>query len=301
MTFSRRMFDTLIMAGAAALSLSLASPALAQGVTIPAERIGVVTGSLDTGLLRADPRGSLEAATACGVDVIEFSFSDLDAEVPAFSGVPVTDIAALGEEFGYIVPSLGIGAGDLTERYDQTVEIAKTLGATHLRISGVDDVEGEPLIDYYTRLADTLNEYGAALAAEGITLSYHNHEQEFIDQVSDGVSGYDLLLAEVNPANAGFELDIGWSAVGGADPAALMAENPGRFHMLHVRDLKVETAADGTVSAVHTAIGEGDMDWEAIFAQSESAGVQWFIIELSEPRGIEASCDNVKYLIDNFT
>src|SRR5690606_6791990 len=141
----------------------------------------------------------------------------------------------------------------------------------------------------------------AALAAEGITLSYHNHEQEFIDQVSDGVSGYDLLLAEVDPANAGFELDIGWSAVRGADPAALMAENPGRFHMLHVRDLKVETAADGAVSAVDTAVGDGDMDRDAIVAQRESAAVRGFIIELSEPGGIEASYDNVKYLIDNFT
>lgn len=305
MKITRRKFDALIMTGAATLSLALAAgPAMAQnasGVTIPVDQIGVVTGSLGRSELTDDTRGTMQAIAECGIKNIEWSFSNLQEDVPSFTGVSLTDILALSNEFGIGAPSLGVGAGDVTERFDLLVEIANDLGASDVRISGVDKVEGESRHDYYSRLAAVLNEAGAALAAEGITLSYHNHEQEFLDDVGDGMSGYDLLLAEVDPANAGFQLDIGWSAVGGADPAALMRDNPGRFHMLHVRDLALTTDAEGNISPTHTPVGEGDMDWEAIFAASEVAGVRWFIVELSGYTGVDASCDAIEYLTANFT
>lgn len=298
MTFLRRPFDALVLT-TTALSLGLAAvPAMAQdaSVTIPADRIGVVSFSFGS-QLRDDPQGTLEALTACGIENIEFSGS-----IDNLRGVSVEQVATFSGELGFAVPSIGVGGDEVSGRTDEVIAAAKALGATYVRISGVDEVEGEADLDYYTRLAGVLNESGAAMAAEGITLAYHNHEGEFLADVGNGMSGYDLLLAEVEPENAVFELDTLWATVGGADPAALMEENPGRFPMLHVRDGVMLADADEP-DADDTTVGQGEIDFEAIFAQSEVAGVEWYFIELGSPQpdGVTATCDSLEYLTATFT
>lgn len=307
MKFSRRKFDTLVLAGAAATALSLgfAGTALAQNassVTIPADKIGVAGFSLG-GDFGENTRNILEQVTACGIENIEFTGSRLADSPPAFQGVSVADLKAYSEEFGFKVPSLGISGADVADRLDIVIEVAKELGAEYVRISGAPNVENESDADYYARLAQLMNGAGAALAEEGIILAYHNHEGEFLADLGNGQSGYDYLLAEVDPANAVFELDTLWAAVGGVDPAVLMQEHPGQFAMLHVRDGLIITNAEGEPDADDTNVGDGEINFEAIFAQAEVAGVEWFIMEIGSPQpdGITATCASLDYLLANFT
>ena len=300
MKISHRAFA---LAGGASTALSLAlaaGPALAQesSVTIPADRIGVVGFTIRDQLEEA-PRETLEAVTECGIQNIEFSGSDLEASPPSFQNVPVPEIAALSEELGFNVPSLGVGGSDLTERLDVVIDAANAVGASYIRISGISDVEGESAEDYYTRLAGVLNEAGAALAEEGITLAFHNHDASFRADVGNGMSGYDLLLAEVNPENAAFELDTYWAAAAGADPAMLLAEHPGRFPLMHVKDGLVTEGEDATF----TTVGEGDVNFEEIFAQADTGGVEYFFIENDRPQpdGVTVTCDSLEYLTNTFT
>lgn len=302
MRISRRAIDALLLAGTtAALSLGLATGgALAQsdGVShlgIPVDRIGVV-GYTFRGQISEDPRGTLEAVAACGIENIEFSFPSLAGDVPAFLGVSVPDIKAYSEEFGFAVPSLGVNGGDLTDRMDVVIASANELGATHIRISGTNRIEGEPEADYYGRLATLLNEAGAVLKAEGITLSYHNHDAEFED-IGDGQTGYDILLAEVDPDNAAFELDLYWAVNGAADPIELITENPGRFVLFHVKDAQRVTV-DGEEQITFATVGQGFIDFPTILALPEVADVEYFFIENDrpEPDGVTSTCEGYAYL-----
>jgi sugar phosphate isomerase/epimerase len=49
---------------------------------------------------------------------------------------------------------------------------------------------------------------------------------------------YDILLEESDPNLVKMELDICWSTCGGIDPVQYFARFPGRFPLVHVKDLK---------------------------------------------------------------
>jgi sugar phosphate isomerase/epimerase len=296
MTKSLRTVRATALAGVAAMVMSVAmtaAPAMAQEshLGIPMDKVGVVSFTLRA-QLGEDPRATLKAVAACGIENIEFSSPRLGDAVPAFAGVPVPEIKAYMQEFGFNVPSLGVNGGDLTDRLDVVISSAKELGATFVRISGVDAVKGETQVEYFNRLADTMNTAGAALAAEGITLAYHNHDREF-RYLGDGDSGYDILLKNVDPANAGFEVDLYWAFVGGANPVKLIEENNGRVVLYHVKD-----AHDVDGKTTMTTVGLGNVPFADIFEHDEAAGVQYYFIENDRPLpdGVTSTCDGYAYM-----
>ena len=82
---------------------------------------------------------------------------------------------------------------------------------------------------------------------------------------------YDILLRESDPAVVDFELDLGWAVAAGADPLALFDKYPGRFKLLHVKDMNAEGQS--------VVVGQGTVDFAGIFAQSEKAGALFYIVE----------------------
>ena len=250
-------------------------------------------------------RATLEAVTACGVKSIEFSIPNLRADVPTLSSVPVPDVKAFSEEFGFNVPSLGVGASDLVDRFDVVLNSAKELGATYVRISGGFDIgEDESDAVYYHNLAELMNTAGAALAAEGITLAYHNHDADF-RYAGGGKSRYRILLDEVDPANAQFELDLYWAYVGNANAIELIEENPGRFKLFHVKDAMEVTAeafsstnATTQTSMTTTTVGNGKINFKEIFDLGATSGVEYYFIEsdFPLPDGVTSVCDSYAYM-----
>ena len=67
------------------------------------------------------------------------------------------------------------------------------------------------------------------------------------------------------------EIDTYWVQHGGEDPAEYIRKMPGRTPLIHIKDM----AEDGAFAEV----GEGVLDWEAIFEASEAGGAAWYIVE----------------------
>ena len=85
------------------------------------------------------------------------------------------------------------------------------------------------------------------------------------------------------------EIDFHWSAVGGADAAALFAEHPGRFALCHVKD----HSSDGRMADV----GAGEIDWAALFSLSSQAGLRHYFVEHDQPGDPLASVEaSYRYL-----
>jgi len=72
-----------------------------------------------------------------------------------------------------------------------------------------------------------------------------------------------------------FELDLFWITQGGQDPLAYFTRYPGRFPLCHVKDM-----ADG---GRMVDVGAGHIDFAAIFARSEQAGLRHYFVEHDEP------------------
>ena len=140
-------------------------------------------------------------------------------------------------------------------------------------------------IESVKRRCSEMNKNAALLKKFGMKYYIHNHSGEF-DVLEDGkTTEYDVLLKETDPALVAMQLDIGWAYVGGQDAIAMFKKNPGRFELWHVKDAKykeLDPKAKPSVrmrSAKIVAIGEGDIDYKAVFANAKVAGLKHFAIE----------------------
>lgn len=135
--------------------------------------------------------------------------------------------------------------------------------------------------DHWKRMAGQFNEIGRKLKAEGIAFGYHNHNMEFV-KVGDR-TGFDILVAETDPALVTFELDVGWVAAGGYDPAELFRKYPDRYFLMHIKDLKPSTQPNIEVRMDPTEVGSGKLDWKQILPAAYAAGVRKYFLEQEPP------------------
>lgn len=226
-------------------------------------------------LMSEDVAGTLDAVAAIGYDEVEFAgyFGHAPGEVRGW-----LDAAGLSS------PAAHVGMEDLTGAgLDAAIETASTLGQRWLVLPWMP--EDMRTTDGYRALADMLNAAGETTARADLRVAYHNHAFEFETVDDDGATGYSLLLEHLDPTLTDLEIDFHWSAVGGADSAALLRDNPGRFTLCHIKDL----TADGRMADV----GAGEIDWAELFALSDTAGLVHFFVEHDQPgeplASIEAS------------
>ncbi|MEL6688332.1 MAG: sugar phosphate isomerase/epimerase, partial [Pseudomonadota bacterium] len=184
-------------------------------------------------------------------------------------------------------------------------DIAATLGSRFAILPWVgDDQRG---LDDYKRHAEMMNRASEAMKSAGVRVAYHNHQFEFFD-LGDGVTGMDILLSETDPDLVDMELDIFWAALAGVSIPDLFAAHPGRFKLCHVKDMKGDGSAYRTsldfatiVGDVMANVGEGDIDFGALFKLNELSGLEYFVVEHDNPprpfqQSVQSSYDNFRAL-----
>ena len=133
------------------------------------------------------------------------------------------------------------------------------------------------------RAAENFNTWGAAFRGAGIKFGYHPHGYEFVPGETAGTTRFDELVAATDPRNVSFQLDVFWAYIAGGDPVKLIEKYGSRWVSLHVKDVRPGAArAAGTSKAPATdnvPVGSGEIDWKAVLAAAQKAGVQHYIIE----------------------
>ena len=104
----------------------------------------------------------------------------------------------------------------------------------------------------------SLKAAASIFAAEGITVGYHNHWDEFVKY--DGRYALDIIMDGVDGV---YQLDIGWVAVAGVDVLEYMRGLGNRIGPIHAKDLNADYATRDP-AAVDACIGEGVLDIAAI-------------------------------------
>lgn len=139
-----------------------------------------------------------------------------------------------------------------------------------------------------------LDAAGAALAAAGQTLCYHNHHQEF--RKLDGRLILDLIYEGTRPGHLQGELDTYWVQFGGGDPVAWCERLAGRLPVIHLKDYMVDAHNNVTMCE----IGAGNLDFARIVAAAETSGCQWFIVEQDTCPGdpVDSLAQSYRYLAD---
>jgi sugar phosphate isomerase/epimerase len=170
------------------------------------------------------------------------------------------------------------------------VEVATTYGS--LGCDGVVvfsmDVSRFETADDVAGLASELAELAATLDDHGLMLHYHNHSHEFADIDGDPAMAH---LLEAAP-NVGFELDVGWAAVGGADPVEAVRRFDDRISVLHAKSVELDPWG-------FSEIGEGDIAMADCLDAAIEGDIKWLVYEHDDPADPVASLERgATYLAD---
>ena len=111
-----------------------------------------------------------------------------------------------------------------------------TIGHKYLVCAWINDEDRS--LDGYRKVGEEFTRAAETARKAGIEFAYHNHSYEFVPL--SGQLPYDILLAASDPALVKFEMDLFWITKGGGDPLAYFAKYPGRFPLVHVKDMTAD-------------------------------------------------------------
>jgi len=239
--------------------------------------------------MQQDFHGTMARVATIGykeVELAEFA-QDAAGKVTYFKRSPEEVRAALDSQ-GLSAPSTHVSFKSLApDNFARVLEASKILGHSYIVNPWIDEeVRKQP--DGWKRAAEAFNRAGEACQKAGIQFAYHNHWFEFIPV--DGKMPYDSLLKEADPSLVKMELDLCWIVVGGQDPVKYFESYPGRFPLVHVKDMKKLPIVDASGgqnfgdSLDMTAVGSGVIDWKRILGKSEQAGIKHYFVEHDKPQ-----------------
>lgn len=269
-SLSRRQFlgfGAAGLAGAALLSSPLFSnPAFALAAT---EKTATVTGRIGkTGLQLYTVRDLMTENVAKTLQLVaKVGYQEL--EFAGYFDHKPKDLRAILDGEGLTAPSCHLPIEAFDNGTDAIIEAALTMGHHYVVVPYLTEQQRGTSIDTYQKLAARFNQIGEALHKAGLKFAYHNHDFEF--QLTDNQVPYDVLLAQTDPRYVMMELDLFWTIKAKRDPLAYFAKHPGRFPLWHVKDMD----SSGNMADV----GKGAIDFKAIFAKANVAGLAHAFIE----------------------
>ncbi len=241
--------------------------------------------------METDFTGTLAKIADAGFDQVEFA---------GYYQKDPAEIKGILDSLGLTAPAAHLGYDQLSgKNFTASVEAAKIIGHNTLILPSLprlETTEGEQAAwddvpetrEAVLKIAALFNEIGRACQKEGLRFAFHNHRNEF-KTVDSGEVIMDILLRETDPSLVDFELDIGWAVAAGADPLAYLANYPGRFTYLHIKDMDA-----GNQSVV---VGKGTIDFVKILAAAKKAGSKYYIVEYEGKKDpVASSAASVKYL-----
>ncbi len=204
-------------------------------------------------------------------NVEPFSLGDLTAE----------QYRALLDRYGLKASArhVDVGTPENPADIDQIIADNRTLG---IKFFGSGSTPIFPPI-YTTEAewvayAEYLDEIGEVARKSGQTLMVHNHDIEF-ETVFGDQTVFDILMANTDPRNVAFQLDLYWAANGGglANPLEVIERYGNRIKLFHVKDM-----AAGPFPGRIEIVGEGIIEFPEIFAAA-GGSTKYYVVE-HDPR-----------------
>lgn len=124
----------------------------------------------------------------------------------------------------------------------------------------------------------SINKIAEYLYKSGLKFAYHNHNFEF--EKFNNKTIMDILIEETNPQSVEFIIDTYWIQAGGANPVTYVNKVANRMSVCHFKDMAVRE-----FKPVYAEIGNGNLDFHAIYKACENSGVKYIVIEQDDCDG----------------
>ena len=277
---TRREFVTSALGGVGLLGLFLKSEKVLAKFSRRIDSIGLQLYTVRREL-ESDFDSTLRKVAAIGYREVEFA---------GYYNHTPSQVRQILKNAGLSSPSTHLSQQTIAHDLGRAIESAKVIGNRYL-VLGYLQPEKRKSLDDYKALADLLNRAGEDCRKAKLQLAYHNHDFEFAS--TNGQVPYDLLLSTTDRELVKMELDLYWITKARQRPEDYLVQYPGRFEMLHIKDM------DGTPKRFFTEVGRGIIDFKRILEQSRLAGVKHYFVEQDEMSGspfesIKTSYDYLK-------
>ena len=286
MKYSRRRF----LAGGAALAAGFAASARAGKAGV-AQRIPV---ALELYSLREEAGRDLPG-TLAGIKKIGYDGIELVSEKGGLLsnetlwGRPFKDVAAMIADHGLRVYSMHHGFNLFAEdQLERTIAINQMVGNRNLICAWMPP--SAVIAPWYER-AKAFNAIQAKVEKYGMHVGLHNHDAEL--KPVEGKRPWDVFMDNTASGVTG-QMHLAWFPAAGLDPVAYIRKYPGRSRTLQLNDWAPPDRHD-------VLLGEGKVDWKALFAAAESTGgIEVYVIEQeSYPAGM-APMEASRRCLENF-
>ncbi|MGC2473600.1 MAG: TIM barrel protein [Candidatus Sulfotelmatobacter sp.] len=271
---NRRNF--LKIAGTATAA-TLFTPRLSWAAGHKIDKVGVQLYTVRD-LMKNDFDGTIAKVAQIGYKEVEFA---------GYFGHSAQQVRDVLSKNGLTAPSTHVQYDELDEKFPSVIEFSKAIGLEYIICPWIpEELRKSP--DIWKQASEKFNECGEQTKQAGMQFGYHNHWFEFLP--ANGKLPYDELLKMCDPKLVIMEMDLCWITAAGADPLKYFNEYPGRFPLVHVKDLKKlpKVTQGGSQNFGDTvdlaAVGSGIIDWKRIFAQSDKAGIKHYIVEHDHPK-----------------
>lgn len=285
---------TRLVAAAACAPLLLGVSAGASAAAPPAGKASQASDTCGAGRGIPDSQISIQLfslrshISEVGIEAVLAELADIGyrlVEPYSFHGLTAQEFEALLDEHGLKTPTRHASTNEAG--FDQHLADAKLLGQ---KFTGSGGFASPGIRSYEDVLAtaETMDRLGQRSVRNGTgKLFGHNHNQEFettyVDVQGDGTvkSAWQLLVENTDPRYVTFQLDTLWAYEGGADVVQLIEQYGDRIDLLHVKDGAGIDPAPGRQATI-TTVGEGDVDWQAVFAAAKGK-VRVYSVENDRP------------------
>jgi sugar phosphate isomerase/epimerase len=240
-------------------------------------------------LAKTDPVAMMRTVRRMGFTHVETAgMYDMSAE----------QFAKALSDAGLRATSMHVGYEDLKNHPDKVIADAKALGAKWVGLAWYPHGNaGFTEADARHAIAD-FNQFGRTMKEAGLSFFYHDHGFEPVPN-GDGTL-LDLMIRETDPQLVHFEMDVLWTWLPGVDPVALIRKYPGRFRLMHIKDLKRGvprgSLAGGLPDSLETSIGEGQVPWPALLQAAQQDGFEEYYVEDETPDPVHNVPKSIAYL-----
>ncbi len=197
-------------------------------------------------------------------------------QISALGPVEPAELAKMLKNEGLICCASHVALDQLEKEPRRVIDNHHLYGCELVAIGGLfrdrfTAGDWDEFADHYTTLA-------GQFAAADIQLGYHNHSHELAHY--QGRTALSRLIQRTRPP-VWFEIDTYWITHGGGDPASWIAAVAGRIPAVHLKDMSVSNDRQQRMAVV----GEGNLNWPAIFAACRDAQVRYYIVEQDDCYG----------------
>jgi sugar phosphate isomerase/epimerase len=225
--------------------------------------------------LKKDLTGTIKRIAAMGYEDSETYGHDPAKNT--YYGMPASGFKQLLDDNNLVTTS---GHYDFTKYFDksdeemrifvdQCIAGAKVLNQRYITWPWLDPAYRT--IGHFKQLCGKLNSIGEQVTKAGLGFAYHHHDFEFTDH--GGENGYDLIMRDTDSSLVKLQMDLYWVMHSSKlTPAELIAKQPGRFVMWHIKDMDKKTRD-------YSELGNGSIDFKPILPYAAKAGLEYYYIE----------------------